>query len=48
MDAHAPILDARIIRRVVVIDNEASVREAVIYESDTFRDAKRKLRRIGL
>jgi alkyl hydroperoxide reductase subunit AhpC len=35
-----------IIRRIVVIDRESTVREAVIYETDSERDARRKLRSV--
>lgn len=34
----------RIVRRIVVIDRECSAREAVIYETDSARSARRKLR----
>lgn len=34
----------RIIRRIIVIDRELSAREAVIYECDSARSARRKLR----
>jgi hypothetical protein len=36
----------RILRRVVVIDCESAVREAVIYDFDSYREAKRKERMI--
>ena len=35
-----------ILRRIVVIDRETRVREAVIYADDTARAARRKLRHI--
>ncbi len=36
----------RIIRRIVVIDEEWTVREAVIYEYDSARSARAKLRNV--
>jgi hypothetical protein len=36
----------RILRRIVVIDNEMLVRETVIYESDSIRESRRKVRRV--
>ena len=33
---------AKIVRRIIVIDNETMVREAVIYDTDNYRDARRK------
>jgi hypothetical protein len=40
------LLINRIVRRIVVIDREQSVREAVIYEFDSAREARRKVREI--
>lgn len=37
-------VSAGIVRRIVVIDEERSVREAVIYDFDSVRSARRKLR----
>ena len=34
----------KIIRRIIVIDGETDVREAVFYDTDSLRDARRKLR----
>jgi len=36
----------RIMRRIVVIDEEREVREAVIYESDSIRETLRKVRKV--
>lgn len=36
----------RIVRRIVVIDNETTVREAVIWFWDSDREARRKLRAV--
>ncbi len=36
----------KILRRVVVIDNEQAVREAVIYSTDSNRSAQRKINRV--
>lgn len=36
----------RIIRRIVVIDEERAVREAVIYDFDSIRSARSKLRNV--
>ena len=36
----------RILRRVIVIDRETEVREAIFYDTDSLRDAQRKLRRV--
>ena len=36
----------RIVRRIVVIDRERTVREAVIYAGDSLREARRKQRAI--
>ena len=45
--ASDPIKFSReIVRRVVVIDRETTVREAVIYAFDSQREANRKLRRV--
>ena len=35
----------RIVRRIIVIDNEKDVREAVIYSTDSIRSATQKLKR---
>ena len=35
-----------IVRRIVVIDRETEVREAVIYDFDSARKAKRKIQRV--
>lgn len=35
--------EGHILRRIVVIDNEKTVREAVIYDFDGYRSAKRKI-----
>lgn len=37
---------ARIVRRIVVIDRETTVREAVIFDFDSLRGAQRKLRAV--
>jgi len=40
-----PMLRAnQIVRRIIVIDREQTVREAVIYGFDSVREAKRKMR----
>ena len=39
-----PVRGMRIVRRVVVIDHEREVREAVLYDGDSAREARRKLR----
>ena len=36
----------RIIRRIVVIEGESTVREAVIYNIDSLRSARQKLNRV--
>ena len=36
-------MPAKIVRRIIVIDRESVVREAVIYDTDSYRDARRKL-----
>jgi hypothetical protein len=36
----------RIMRRIVVIDEERDVRETVIFESDSEREARRKVRKV--
>lgn len=36
----------RIIRRIVVIDHEATVKEAVIFSFDSRRSARAKLRKV--
>ena len=36
----------RIVRRIIVIDNERDAREAVIFAWDSFREAKRKLLKV--
>ena len=41
-----PINLGRIVRRVVVIDNESSAREAIIYAFDSRRSAGAKLRAV--
>lgn len=42
-----PISTGRtIVRRIVVIDNETTVREATIYSDDSYREARRKLRQV--
>lgn len=33
----------KIVRRIIVIDNEETAREAVIYDFDSMRNARRKL-----
>ena len=33
----------RIVRRIIVIDHETQVREAIIYDNDSIRDAHRKM-----
>lgn len=38
----------RIVRRIIVIEREGSAREAVIYETDSARSARRKLRALYL
>lgn len=35
-----------IVRRIVVIDHERTVREVTIYADDSLREARRKLRRV--
>lgn len=40
------LLINRIVRRIVVIDHEQHVREAVIYEFDSMREARRKQRQV--
>ena len=37
---------SKIVRRIVVIDNETTVRECVIWSFDSIREARRKLRRV--
>jgi hypothetical protein len=39
-------MPAKIIRRIIVIDRETEVREVVMYDTDSLRDARRKLRRV--
>jgi hypothetical protein len=39
---------SRIVRRIVVIEEERTVREAVIFSFDSARSARRKLRALGL
>lgn len=36
----------RIVRRVIVITNEIEVREVVLYDTDSYRDARRKLKQV--
>lgn len=36
----------QIIRRIIVIDREVSAREAVFYDTDSARSARRKLRAV--
>lgn len=36
----------QIVRRIIVIDREHTVREAVIYAFDSFREARRKARKV--
>jgi hypothetical protein len=36
----------KIVRRIVVIDREIAAREAIIFDSDSTRDARRKLRAV--
>lgn len=36
----------KIVRRIVVIDRETTVREVTIYEHDSQRDARRKVREV--
>lgn len=43
---NAEKFQGRIVRRVVVIDNEVTVREAVIYDFDSARSSRRKERDI--
>lgn len=40
------LLINRIVRRIVVIDHEQHVREVVIYEFDSMREARRKQRQV--
>ena len=35
-----------IVRRIIVIDRESEVREAVLFDTDSIRDARRKLRAV--
>ena len=44
--ARISTITGRIVRRVVVIDNETTAREAVIYDYDSRRSAAAKLRRV--
>lgn len=39
---------SRIIRRIIVIENERDAREVTIWSFDSFRSAKRKVRSLGL
>jgi hypothetical protein len=39
-------MPAKIVRRIIVIDGETEVREAVLYDTDSIRDARRKLRQV--
>ena len=39
-------MPAKIVRRIIVIDSEVIVREAVMYDTDSMRDARRKLRQV--
>ena len=39
-------LPAKIVRRVIVIDNETTVREAVIWSFDYWKDQQRKIRAV--
>jgi hypothetical protein len=36
----------RIVRRIIVITNEVEVREAILYDTDSWREARRKLNRV--
>ena len=38
----------RIIRRIIVIEREVEVHETIIYDTDSIRDARRKLRALKL
>ena len=45
--ALAPLqFPGRIVRRVIVIDREVTAREAIIYDTDSWQDARRKLRAV--
>lgn len=39
-------LPSKIVRRIIVIDNEITVREAVMWSFDYLKDRRRKLRNI--
>jgi len=43
-----PVFIGRIVRRIVEIRHETEVREVVIYDFDSARSARRKLRSLGL
>jgi len=43
-----PVVIVGIVRRVVDIRNETDVREVVIYDFDSVRSARKKLKSIGL
>ena len=45
-DKDPAFVGLRILRRIVVIDLEKTVREAVIYASDSARSARRKIRAV--
>lgn len=36
----------RIVRRIIVITNECEAKEAIFYDTDSHRDARRKLNRV--
>ena len=36
-------MPAKIVRRIIVIDGETTVREECFYDTDSYRDARRKL-----
>lgn len=43
-----PVCIGKIVMRVIVIRNEIDAKEAVIYDFDSTRSEKQKLKRIGL
>lgn len=36
----------KILRRIIVIDNEVNVKEAIMYDTDSMREARRKLKQV--
>ena len=38
----------KIVRRVIVIENESTVREVAVYDFDSCREARRRIGRLGL